>query len=56
MGRLVTLSAATLALTASSASAQEGILSRTGRALDDVGHGIRSAVDAGIDELAVVKG
>ena len=34
-----------LALTVSSASAQEGILSRTGRALDNAGRGIRNAVD-----------
>jgi hyperosmotically inducible periplasmic protein len=34
-----------LAMTVSSASAQEGILSRTGRALDNAGRGIRDAVD-----------
>lgn len=48
MGRFVTLSVATLALAASSASAQEGVLSRTGRALDNAGRGIRNAVDSGI--------
>jgi hypothetical protein len=39
-----------LALTVSTASAQEGILSRTGRALDNAGRGIRNAVDNGIAE------
>ena len=34
----------------STASAQEGILSRTGRALDNAGRGIRNAVDSGIAE------
>ena len=49
MGRLIALSFA-LAVTVSSASAQEGILSRTGRALDNAGRGIRNAVDNGIAE------
>jgi hyperosmotically inducible periplasmic protein len=35
----------TLALTVATASAQEGILSRTGRALDNAGRGIRNAVE-----------
>jgi hyperosmotically inducible periplasmic protein len=48
MERFFALSVVTLALTVSSASAQEGILSRTGRALDNAGRGIRSAVDNGI--------
>ena len=39
-----------LSLTVSTASAQEGILSRTGRALDNAGRGIRNAVDNGIAE------
>ena len=42
------LSVATLALTVSTASGQEGILSRTGRALDNAGRGIRDAVESGI--------
>jgi hyperosmotically inducible periplasmic protein len=48
MRRFIVLSTLTLALTVTSASAQEGILSRTGRALDNAGRGIRSAVDTGI--------
>jgi hyperosmotically inducible periplasmic protein len=48
MERFFALSVMTLALTVSPASAQEGILSRTGRALDNAGRGIRSAVDTGI--------
>jgi hypothetical protein len=35
----------TLALTASTASAQEGILSHTGRALDNAGRGVRNTVE-----------
>jgi hyperosmotically inducible periplasmic protein len=35
----------TLVLTVTSASAQEGVLSRTGRALDNAGRGIRNAVE-----------
>jgi hyperosmotically inducible periplasmic protein len=49
MDRFIALSFA-LALTVSTASAQEGILSRTGRALDNAGRGIRNAVDNGIAE------
>jgi hypothetical protein len=49
MGRLFALSFA-LVVTVSSVSAQEGILSRTGRALDNAGRGIRTAVDNGIAE------
>jgi BON domain len=48
MDRFIVLSLVTLALTVSTASAQEGILSRTGRALDNAGRGIRNAVDTGI--------
>jgi hyperosmotically inducible periplasmic protein len=50
MDRLIVLSLVSLALTVSTASAQEGILSRTGRALDNAGRGIRNAVDNGIAE------
>jgi hypothetical protein len=49
MDRLIAVSFA-LTLTVSSAAAQEGILSRTGRALDNAGRGIRNAVDNGIAE------
>jgi hyperosmotically inducible periplasmic protein len=49
MDRLIALCFA-LTLTFSTASAQEGILSRTGRALDNAGRGIRNAVDDGIAE------
>jgi hypothetical protein len=49
MNRFIALSFA-LAFTVSTASAQEGILSRTGRALDNAGRGIRNAVDNGIAE------
>jgi hyperosmotically inducible periplasmic protein len=49
MDRIIALSFA-LALSVSTASAQEGILSRTGRALDNAGRGIRNAVDNGIAE------
>jgi len=46
MDRFIALTLVTLALTVSSAaSAQEGILSRTGRALDNAGRGIRNAVE-----------
>ena len=38
----------TLALTVSVASAQDGILSRTGRALDNAGRNIRNTVDSEI--------
>ena len=48
MERSFALSVVTLALTAFTATAQEGILSRTGRALDNAGRGIRNAVDTGI--------
>jgi hyperosmotically inducible protein len=48
MVRTATLSALTLVLVVSTAFAQDGVLSRTGRALDDVGRGIRNAVDTGI--------
>src|SRR6201999_4365968 len=45
MERFFTLSVVTLTLAVSSASAQEGILSRTGQALDNAGRGIRNAVE-----------
>ena len=48
MGRLLALPVVTLALTASSAAAQEGVLSRTGQALDNAGRGIRNPIDTGI--------
>ena len=48
MERFFALSVVTLALTAFTAAAQEGILSRTGRAFDNAGRGIRNAVDSGI--------
>jgi hypothetical protein len=48
MERIYALAAVTLALSVSTVSAQEGILSRTGRALDNAGRGIRNAVDTGI--------
>jgi hyperosmotically inducible periplasmic protein len=38
----------TLVLVVSTVSAQDGILSRTGQALDNVGRGIRNAVDTGV--------
>jgi hypothetical protein len=41
----LSLSLVSVALAVSSASAQEGILSRTGRALDNAGRGIRNAVE-----------
>ena len=44
MFRFIALSFA-LALTVSTSFAQEGVLSRTGRALDNAGRGIRNAVD-----------
>jgi hyperosmotically inducible periplasmic protein len=49
MDRIIAFSFA-MALSISAASAQEGILSRTGRALDNAGRGIRNAVDNGIAE------
>jgi hyperosmotically inducible periplasmic protein len=48
MDRFLALSFVTLALTACTASAQEGVLSRTGRALDNAGRGIRNAVETGV--------
>jgi hyperosmotically inducible periplasmic protein len=45
MERFFALSVVTLTLAVSSASAQEGILSRSGRALDNAGRGIRNAVE-----------
>ncbi len=48
MRRSLILSFVTLALAASGASAQEGILSRTGRAIDNAGRGIRNAVETGV--------
>jgi hyperosmotically inducible periplasmic protein len=48
MQRIYALAVVTLALSVPTVSAQEGILSRTGRALDNAGRGIRSAVDTGI--------
>lgn len=48
MARTAALSAMTLVLVVSTAFAQDGILSRTGQALDNVGRGIRNAVDTGI--------
>jgi hyperosmotically inducible periplasmic protein len=47
MERFFALSFA-LALTVGTISAQEGILSRTGRALDNAGRGIRNAVETGV--------
>jgi len=44
----------TLALAASAAPAQDGILSRTGRALDNAGRGIRNAVETGVAQGQVV--
>jgi hypothetical protein len=49
MSRFIALSFV-LALTVSTASAQDGILSRTGQALDNAGRAIRDAVDNGIAE------
>ena len=48
MVRSATLSAITLVLVVSNVFAQDGVLSRTGQALDNVGRGIRNAVDTGI--------
>jgi hyperosmotically inducible periplasmic protein len=45
MGRFSAISFVTLALMVSTASAQDGVLSRTGRALDNAGRGIRNAVE-----------
>jgi hyperosmotically inducible periplasmic protein len=45
MARYTALSLMTLAFMVSSAAAQDGILTRTGQALDNVGRGIRNAVD-----------
>ena len=45
MDRFIALSLVTLAFTASTASAQDGILGRTGRAFDNAGRGIRNAVE-----------
>ncbi len=49
MERSIALSLVTLALTVPAASAQEGVLSRTGRALDNAGRGIRNAVETEVD-------
>ena len=49
MDRSIALSFVTLALTVSTASAQEGILSRTGRAFDNAGRGIRNAVETEVE-------
>ena len=49
MDRFIALSLVTLALATSTASAQEGILSRTGRALDDAGRGIRNTVETEVE-------
>ena len=45
MRRFFTLCLMTLAFTASTAAAQDGVLSRTGRALDNAGRGIRNTVE-----------
>jgi hypothetical protein len=45
MDRFFAFALVSVALGVSSASAQEGILSRTGRALDNAGRGIRNAVE-----------
>jgi hyperosmotically inducible periplasmic protein len=45
MRRFSTLSLVTLAFAASTAAAQDGLLGRTGRALDNAGRGIRNAVE-----------
>ena len=45
MDRFIVFALVSVALGFSSASAQEGILSRTGRALDNAGRGIRNAVE-----------
>lgn len=49
MDRFIALSLVTLALSASTASAQDGVLSRTGRALDNAGRGIRNAVETEVE-------
>ena len=49
MDRSIALSFAALALMASTAPAQEGILSRTGRAFDNAGRGIRNAVETEVE-------
>ena len=49
MDRFIALSVLTLALSASTASAQDGVLGRTGRALDNAGRGIRSAVQSEVE-------
>jgi hyperosmotically inducible periplasmic protein len=48
MARSVALSVVAFVLTISTASAQDGILSRAGQALDNAGRNIRGAVDSGI--------
>jgi hyperosmotically inducible periplasmic protein len=45
MARSTVFSLMTLTLMVSTAAAQDGILSRTGQALDNVGRGIKNAVD-----------
>jgi hyperosmotically inducible protein len=45
MGRLIPISMMLLVFTLSSAVAQDGVLSRTGRALDNAGRSIRNAVE-----------
>ena len=45
MARSAVFSLMTVALMMSTAAAQDGILSRTGQALDNVGRGIKNAVD-----------
>jgi hypothetical protein len=48
MARAAILSAMTLVLVVSTTFAQDGLLSKTGQALDNVGRGIKNAVDNGI--------
>jgi osmotically-inducible protein OsmY len=49
MERSIALSFMTLALTVSAAYAQDGVLSRTGRALDNAVRGIRNAVETEVE-------
>ena len=49
MDRLIAFSLVTFALTMTTASAQEGVLSRTGRAIDNAGRGIRNAVETEVE-------
>ena len=53
MKRFLKLSLVTLAFMVSPASAQDGILSRTGRALDNAGRGIRDAVSTEVTRVQI---